>query len=94
MEIPTRMTRRQRVRLVLSNLLQANLALSLAKRELAADPGADTARKHEAAEAAAAELRDLARGLVERFGTAKDRARLTALLDMHLLWLMALPLAA
>ena len=94
MEIPTHMTSRQRVRLVLSNLLQANLALSLARRELAADPGADTARKHEAAKAAAAEVRDLARRLVDRFGNAKDRARLAALLDMHLLWLMVLPLAA
>lgn len=94
MKFPTRMSTRQRIRLVLSNLLHANLALKLARREHTADPGPVTTLKHDMAKTAAEELRELAQSLVARFGTARDRARLAALLDVKWLWLMSLSLPA
>lgn len=76
-----KMSQRQQVRLLLSNLLEAKLAQKLASSEHAAN-----------AAAVAARLQAEARVLVARVGNAKDRARLAALLSIRWLWLMVLDL--
>ncbi len=84
------MTQRERVRLALSNLLQAKLALKFAEREHAANPRPETSDKYEKAKAVAVRLQAEAERLVGRVGTAKSRARLRALLNIRWLWMMAL----
>ena len=84
------MSRRQKVRLVLSNLLEAKLALKLAKDEHAADGRPETSDRHKRAGAVAARLQAKAQRLVKRVGNAKDKARLAAMLNIRWSWLMVL----
>jgi len=84
------MSDRQVVRRTLTELLQANLACALARREHSADSRPETAQRYELARAAAARLQADARHLVAALGTRKERARLTALLNVRWAWLASL----
>jgi hypothetical protein len=86
------MTQRQRLRLLLSDLLHARLAAKLAKGEYAADARPETSDRYERAKQAALHLETEAQRLIVRAGTAKDKARLAALLSIRWLWLLAVGL--
>ena len=85
-----RISDRQRVRLVLTDLMEANLAHQIAKRERAADGRPETVERFETSRAAAVRLQAEAKRLVAAIGTRKDRDRLAALLSLRWIWLVAL----
>ncbi len=88
MEFQRGITDRQRVRLILADLVRANTSYERAKREYAEAGNAATSRKKELARVAVLKLQTEATRVVEAVGYYRDRERLAALLDVQWMWLV------
>lgn len=88
MEFQKGITDRQRVRLILADLLRANSLYEHARREHASGGRPVTAEKKEAARTALIRLQAEAKRVVEAVGYYRDRERLAALLNVEWAWLM------
>jgi hypothetical protein len=71
--------------LTLSDLLEANLAMELTRREHAASTRPETAQRYELAKATANKLRSEAEVMINRIGTEEERERLAAMLNFRFL---------
>jgi hypothetical protein len=82
MEFQREVTDRQRVRLILADLLQANSDYERARRQHEQASGPDSLVRLAGAKAAVLRLQAEARRVVERVGYHRDRERLAKLMDV------------
>jgi hypothetical protein len=71
--------------LALSDLLEANLAMELTRREHAASTLPETAQRYELATAIAKKLRSEAEVMINHIGTEEERDRLATMLNFRFL---------
>ena len=88
MEFQRGITDRQRVRLILADLLQASRLYERVEQEHSKSGQSVTAKKKEMTRAALIKLQAEAKRVVETVGYPRDRERLAALLNVPLTWLM------